>query len=51
MYKKKLTSIILISFLLLPGCFEAPIEEDNDVFFGPNTKRKATNKNAVVPNT
>jgi protein SCO1/2 len=34
MYKTKFTSIILISFFLLPGCFEAPIEEDNDVFFG-----------------
>tara|TARA_B110000438_G_scaffold274690_1_gene295051 strand:+ start:223 stop:900 length:678 start_codon:yes stop_codon:yes gene_type:complete len=34
MYKKKLISILLISFLLLPGCFESAVEKDTDVFFG-----------------
>ena len=39
MYKKKLISILLISFLLLPGCFESAVEKDSDVFFGIDIDR------------
>jgi len=40
MFEKKLISIVLIVTLLLPGCYEAAIEENKDVFFGIDIESK-----------
>ena len=34
MFKNKFISILLISVLLLPGCYEPAVEKNKDVFFG-----------------
>ena len=41
MYGKKMISIFLILFLVLPGCYEPKEEKDTDVFYGIDIDHKS----------